>query len=187
MALPIVSLDSDFTVYADVDMADTYLDGASHADTWRALTDDDTKGRYLVTATRILNRQLWKGDKVASDQPLAWPRTNTGIDDSLLVLDTNGIPVDIDNAAIELALAIADGSEVQNQQTTVERVRSMTAGSVSITNFRGIDIPTRFPQIVQELLRLYLGGTGSTFVPKATGTDGETSFPAELGFNIGGI
>lgn len=186
MALSTVDLDNEFTVYADVDEADAYLDGASHADAWRAITDDDAKARYLVTATRTLNRQNWKGDKVEITQPLAFPRVNMDVTPAPAV-DENGIPVDIVSASIELALALAEGSDVQNQSSTVERVRSISAGSVSITNFRGVDDPTRFPQIVQELIQPFLGGSLGTFAGKATGVDTETVFPAELGFGLGGV
>lgn len=181
MTLPTVSLDSDHTVFANVEMADAYLDAASHADSWRALSDEDTKARYLVTATRIFNRQRWKGNKVATDQPLAFPRENMGITPEP-VLNEDDIPVDVVNASIELALALVDGAEVQSNATTADRVHSMSAGSVSITNYRDADIPTRFPLIVQELLRDYLAGAGAVFASRANGVDGETIFPVELGF-----
>jgi len=187
MALPIVELDFDYTVYADLDTADEYLGGSSHASTWDTL-DDDQKGRYLVTASRLLNRQAWKGTKTVAGQALAFPRTGMNIIPEPVV-DAEGLPIDVVNASIELALAIADGSEVQNQQTGAERIHSMSAGSVSITNFRGVDIATRFPQIVHELLRPFIGGTSDTTfgVAKATGVDGETIFPIELGYNTGGM
>lgn len=187
MTIPVVTINSqNYDVYGDVPAADAYLDAASHATSWQAETDQTTKARLLVTATRMLDRQLWKGDKADAAQPLAWPRLNTGITPDPIV-DGNGIPVDIINASFELALALMDGSEVQNQQTTRERFRSISAGSVSITNFRGIDdFPTRFPQIVQELLRNYLAGDGSTIMAKATGVDEDTTFPIETG-TVGGF
>lgn len=150
-----------YDVYADVSVADMYLDAAIHAETWWTL-DTDTKARALVTATRTLDRQTWLED-----------------------YSTQALREDIDNiinASIELALSLAEGSDVQNQQTTAERVKRLQAGSVSIENFRGIDNPTRFPQIVQELLRGYLGSDGSNLVGVAEGTDGETIFPIDLGF-----
>lgn len=182
-----VSIDAgDFPVYADIDTADVYLGAALHAGSWDSLgNDDETKGRALVTATRLIDRQPWVGEKtgVSPAQALAWPRSNTGITG----VDADVVPDNIVTACMELALALVDGSEVQNQQTTAERIRSMSAGSVSISNFRGIDNPTRFPQIVQELLSPFLGGSSPFFVSKATGVDGETIFPVELGFGTGGI
>lgn len=180
--MPTVSLDNDFPVYADVDMADAYLDGAYHGDTWRSL-DENAKGRSLVTATRTLNRQSWVGEVEVAGQDLAWPRINTGM------TGVDGTtPDDIVNASIEMALSLVDGSELQNQQTTAERIRSLTAGSVSITNFRGINSATRFPQIVNELVAEYLSGGPEGMIGigmKVTGADTETIFPIEVGFTQG--
>ena len=185
--MPTVSLDNDFEVFADVDMADEYMDGALHGDSWREL-DDDTKGRALVTSTRVLNRQRWKGTKTEADQALAFPRVDMNITPEP-ILNDDDIPVDIVSASIELALALVDGSEAQNEQTTAERFSSISAGSVSISNYRtsSLERPTRFPLIVQELLKPFLGGSGiASFYAKATGVDGETIFPIDLG-HTGGI
>src|SRR5262249_45356748 len=143
MPNPTVSLDNDFTVYADVDTADVYMDGAFHGSAWRA-SDDDTKARALVDATRLLDRQQWKA----------------GYDTYALRLATPNIV----NASIEIALDLINGSDLQDAPIQVETNRSLRAGSVEIVNFRapyavnGIDVPRRFPQIVQELLAPYLAG-----------------------------
>lgn len=178
-----------YPVYGDVSKADEYLSASFHADSWNNTFTPEQKAQLLVTATRVLDRQRWKGDKADTAQELAFPRINMNLIPDPVLDATNGIPVDIENASFELALAIGDGSDVQNQQSTAERIQSMTAGSVSITNFRGVDeFPLRFPLIVQELLRPYLAGSGVTTIgaAKATGVDGETSFPADLGLS-GGI
>jgi len=169
-----------YEVYADLDTADLYAGAALHGTTYRDASNDD-KGRALTTATRTLDRQRWKGVKTDELQTLAWPRTNTGVEG----VDVDEVPLNIINASIELAFALLDGSEVQNQQTTAERVRSMSAGSVSISHFRGIDNPTRFPLIVQELIRDYLAGSlgvDEGFYATAEGIDDETSFPVEAGY-----
>jgi hypothetical protein len=164
-----VAIDSqDYDVYADITTADLYLNAASHAASWRALTDDVDKARYLVTATRLLDRQTWLD--TYNTQALRFAETA------------------IINASIELALALLDGSTVQDRQTNAERIKAMTAGSVSITNFRGVDDPTRFPQIVQELLAPYLGGSSSTLgVAVAEGVDTETVFPSALDLSGGDL
>lgn len=178
-----VDKDEEFISYATVEDADAYMDGAIHGSVWE---DEDytTKYKALVSATRMLDRQLWLGSKTDSAQLNQWPRTGTGVDG----VEDDAVPTDITSATIELALAFIGGSDVQNQQSTAERVRSMSAGSVSITNFRGVDtVASRFPQIVQELVAKYLGGSSSSFAAKATGVDTETIFPVELGFGTGGM
>jgi hypothetical protein len=154
-----------YTVYADVETADVYTLAAYHGAKWRAAATD-TKAQALITATRLLDRQVW----ITAYNTFA-----------LRAVEQNII-----NASIELGIALLDGSEVQSNATNAERVRSMSAGSVSITNFRAVDAATRFPQIVHELLRGYMG-TSTFYVPKATGVADETSFPIDLGFSVGGL
>lgn len=177
MPLPTVG---DFTVYAGTDEADAYAEGALQADPWRA-ADDDTKGRALVTATRIFDRQRWKGDKTVANQDLAWPRSNTGID----TVDPAVIPEDITNGSIELAFALVDGSTVQYDQNTSQKIQSMQAGSVSLSFFRGADgIPIRWPLPVQELIRDYLAGGMLTLAgPISSGVDGKSVTRQDFGLD----
>lgn len=177
---------ANYDVYADLSTADLYLDAALHADNWRA-ADVDSQARALVTATRVLDRQRWKGEKVVADQPLSFPRTDMAITPEPLLRAADDIPLDIINASIELALALVDGLEVQNNQTTNERIRSMSAGSVSISFSRTVagEVSLRFPLIIHELIRRYLAGGDSSFMAKATGVDAESIFPLDLGLLSG--
>lgn len=183
-----VELDQENPVYAGVETADAYLDGAYHADSWRNL-DDDAKGRALVTATRTLDRQNWLGDKTDDTQALDWPRMNTGIPG---VVD-NAIPLDIVNASIELALSLTQGSNVQNVQSGDSNIQNLRAGSASITYFRGGSnggAPTRFPQIVWELVKPYITGAAGAFSrvaasTVATGTDKTTVTDNPFDFSQG--
>jgi hypothetical protein len=158
-----------FTTYADVDTADAYLTGSIHAGTdWSGATTDN-KGRALVTATRILDRQRW-----------------------LAAYDTfaeRSVVQNIIDASIEMALALVQGSGLQTDQSTAQQLQSIKAGSVSLTYFRGAEgVPLRFPLIVWELLRDYLvgTGTGTALLPKATGVDGQSVTAQTFGFT-GGI
>jgi hypothetical protein len=173
---------NEYEAYSDLETADLYAAAAFHADTWLDL-DDDPKGKTLVTGTRTLDRQIWKGEKTDPDQELEWPRKNTGVDG---VVDDE-VPDDIVQASIELAIALADGAEFQTNSSTAQGISSMSAGSVSITFARGVHKATRFPLIVQELIKKYLNGSGSgAFLPKSTGVDEESIFPLDLGYTGGG-
>lgn len=187
MDYPTVDIDGEeYPVYADVEQADEYLNAALHAtDVWPAL-DDDTKARALVTATRVLDRQRWRGVVYTSSPPqlLAWPRMNTGI---VGVIDTV-VPDAIGYATIELALALVSGTDAQGEQNTSQKIQSLRAGSVSLTFFRGAEgEPYRFPLIVQELLWDYLLGVGVGIGgTRSTGTDGVSVTHEDFGIN-GGI
>ena len=174
----------DYEVYEDLDAIDEYLAAAVHGASWRALDDDDEKGRYAVTASRFLDRQLWKGTATGlSGQTLAWPRSGTGITG----VEDDVIPDPVLFAYYELCLALVDGSGVQNEQNTSQKTQSLSAGSVSITYFRGAEgEPLRYPLIVQELLNPYLAGTGTSVAGAiTTGTDGCSVTDNDFGFNSG--
>lgn len=178
-----VNIDSnDYTTYATIEEADLYAAAAIHASGWRA-ADDTTKAMALVTATRLLDRQQWVGEKEDADQELAWPRVNTEVDG----IEDDVIPTQVINASIEMAIALVDGATFQNDQTTAQAIQSLRAGSVSITYFRGAEgSPLRFPLIIDELLRGLLQGSGSSRISSAisTSTRCATSVTSKsFGFN----
>lgn len=145
---------NEYTVYADVDAADEYLAASTHAANWTAATDDE-KAQALVTATRLLDRQRWKDE-----------------------YDTFEERVEVEKivwASIELALALLDGTAVQTDANTSQKIESLRAGSVAISYFRGAEGSVkRFPLIVHELIRDYLIGSSLALSGVATGVDGET-------------
>lgn len=141
-----------YDTYADVASADIYLAADPNGTTWAGL-DDDQKGRYLVQATRVLNAQRWKGQRVDPDQPLAWPRSGiSGVDDE-------GVPQAIFDASIELANLGALGTDIVNFTSTFSVQKRLKAGSVEIENFRSFDTVYPLPQAVWRLIAPYIGGT----------------------------
>lgn len=158
-----------YPVYADLDAADAYLNAATQADTWRGL-DDTAKSRALVTATRTLDRQKWKGTMSDPNQLLAWPRDNVNCPNA----EDGVIPENIITASIEMASALVDGSDLQNTANQSQKIQTLRAGSVSITWFRGAEgFPQRFPQIITELLSCLLAGSDGAGLAgfKAFGTE----------------
>lgn len=171
---------TSYASYASVEQADAYLAAAIHATNWWTATDD-TKARALVSASRMLDRQDWLGDKTDPDQVLAWPRSNTGVDG----VEDDVIPEPIVSAAIELALALVDGATVQTDANTSQKIQSISAGSVSISYFRGAEgVARRFPLIIHELVRDYLSGSAGLAIGTgsiAFGVDGESSLENDYG------
>ena len=190
--MPTIQLNSNlYDVYADVEDADLYLIAAIHAANWQSATED-TKKQALVSATRLLDRQRWRGDKTDSSEPLAWPRTSTGIDG----VEDDIVPADIVNGSIELALSLIDGSDVQANSTPLaQKLESIKAGSVALTYFRSAEgivaSGARFPTVVQELVGRYLAGSEAALLGVVTGVesgthDGNTSVSDDdFGFSQG--
>lgn len=172
----------DYNVYADMGFVNGYAEAAISAGAalWRGMPDDDSKSRLIVSATRFIDRQVWQGDRVDDDQALAFPRT--GLKD----LDGNDVPTDDGLADLfmdgfcELVLSLTESADIQNQATTESNVASLTAGSVSITFWRGVSsaVAGRFSQSVNEILGRWLAGASGTVSPRATGVDGVSSFDA---------
>lgn len=154
------------TTYADVDAADEYLSGSLHAGTTWDDASEANKGKALVTATRILDRQRWK----------------SGYETFAARLAVTGIV----NASIEMALALLDGADFQSEQSTAQKLTSIRAGSVSLTYALGTEGPPhRFPLIVHELLRDYLAGADLTIAPVATGVSGTSVTGDRFGHTSG--
>lgn len=175
--MPTITIDgTDFDAYATVATADDYMVAAYHGATWRAALADD-KARSLVTATRLLDRQVWQGRKASDAQALDWPRSGiAGVDDS-------AVPQAVVDATCELALSILDGSSVQTNATTEEQAKRLKAGSVEIENFRlssSTDGAPRFPQIVHELVGQWLASSAPLTATSA-GTDA-TALSTDYGF-----
>jgi hypothetical protein len=163
--MPFVEIGSnEYPSYADLETADEYALAATHAEAWRN-ADEADKVRALVTATRTLDRQTW-----------------------LDAFNSFDLRVAVDNivtAAIELAIALVDGSEVQNA-TTEQTQKRLKAGSVEIENFKmSADSATRFPKIVQELLAPYLGSGATFFGPVSAGTCRPSITPLDFDHNEG--
>lgn len=148
--------------YGDTFDADEYLTFAQHASTTWSSASTTTKSVALATATRILDRQKWADSYATQDDRFAVQA--------------------IRNACYEIALALLDGSDLQSEQTTAQKLQSIRAGSVSLTYFRGAEgRPHRFPTIVQELLRDYLAGGTDLAYGQSFGTGGTSSTADDFG------
>lgn len=159
----------DYMSYADTDTADTYLAGSVTVAGW-VTASNDGKGRALVSATRLLDRQTWAEGYTTFDQRVAVPA--------------------IVDACCELAGLFIDGStDVLNAPTTEQTTKSLKAGSVAIEYFRqNPALAARFPTTVQELLGPYLAGSSeaaSIAAPYAGGTDVCSQFDRDYGLTGG--
>lgn len=157
-----VTIDAtDFDVYGDVAGATSYFLGTTQYGTWSAL-DADTQGRLIIMATRFLDRQRWQGSKTSEAQALEFPRTGL-TDKNGVAVDDATVPVAVEQATYELALTFNTSTAIMNAISSGSNVKRVKAGSVEVENFRPTDFSRgRFPKLVQELVGLWLGGSGST-------------------------
>lgn len=163
----------EYDTYVSVTQVDEYANGSLTAGAWEALTNDD-KGRVIVSVTRWIDSQCWKGEKVDPDQPLAWPRTI-------------GNYASIEVASIQLSLLLAANPDLANQSmglvaaTADGGTKRLKAGSVEIEYFRKLDFTifgngmvSPFPVGIMRLIGDWLcdsrGGTWGGAGSKAFGT-----------------
>jgi len=86
--------------YADISFADSYFDERYGADSW-VESSEQNKTKLLKTATMIIDQLNFAGEKSEEDQTNEFPRGS----------DTE-VPLNIKRACCEIALAILDGRDV---------------------------------------------------------------------------
>jgi hypothetical protein len=137
--------------------ADSYLNAKIGATAWAAGTADD-RARSLVTATRVLDRMRWSGEKTSSAQPLAWPRTNVTYDDGTPV-DSTVYPVEVVHAAYELAyLLLTDPTILDRTSGGQGNVKRVKAGTAEV-EFWGQVSQGILPTEVMDIISVFLNGT----------------------------
>ncbi len=165
---------SSYIVYSSLSEADEYFNASIQYDDWNAFNDDQ-KRRGIVSATRLIDRQGWQGEKTEQGSPtqdLEFPRDD--------LTDCSGDSVSSEDSlarAVEasqlLAFDLLDGQELETSKTTEDLTKRLKAGSVEIENFRADqNSATRFPADVMELLGCFFSGGAAIAGSISTGTDG---------------
>lgn len=131
---------------------------------WAALASDTLREQALRKATDYLTqnyRGRWKGIKTfPSVQALDWPRYNVirDDDDNLnIYLGSETIPIELKNAACELALRSLDNDLMPDLE---REVRSESVGSLSVTYEPGSPQYTVF-RAIDKILKPLLIHYGS--------------------------
>lgn len=148
--------------------AQSYFDGRSYADAWTD-ADDLDKDKALVSATRRLDQERWKGTPTATTQSLKWPRygvENPDYNDSGqwqgyyggLLLDQTTIPQWLEHATCELALVLLANNLLED--TGLEMLEQVGVGDLNVTPRKGR--AGRLPANVWRSCAPYLMGGGGT-------------------------
>jgi len=162
---------NDFLTYSSLAEADTYFLGSTDLSTWDGYTDAQ-KERGLVSATRLIDRQSWQGEKDDSEQSLSFPRS--GLSDCA----GNSISADdsltyIVEASQLLALDLLAGATVQTTGTNENLTKRLKADTVEIEYFRADQATnTRFDKDVMELIGCFLTSSVAIAGSISYGTDG---------------
>lgn len=147
--------------YASVATADAYHVGRLNA-AW-ALLDATTKEGCLRKATEYMvgfYRERWKGMRGGLVQALDWPRYNVQLDDVgygriAAYVQSNIVPVEVQNACCALALKASTGELASDLQRTV---KEKTVGPLKTVYADGAPEAVRY-RAVDMMLKPYLAGT----------------------------
>lgn len=164
-------------VYVSLADAELYLEASPRFTAWGVLTAE-RKAQWIVEATRMFERCTWTGDRAATAQPLAWPRSGVTDRDGEDVVD-DAIPTFMEDGCAELAATLAEDAAVVTAGSTASNVKSVNAKGVAV-EFFAPDSGTRFPTVVQELVGFYLAApaseSGGVVGAIATGTCHDSQF-----------
>lgn len=150
--------DPDANSYSSRADAQTYFDDRLGSDAWEDATDNE-KDQSLVTATRMIDRVPFEGEKTSDSQPLEWPRTGATDKDGNELPDDE-LPEVLLEAVYELALALLEQPTLASSVSTGSNIKRLKAGSAEIEYFKATT-GTTFPLVVQKLL-LPLMGAGAS-------------------------
>lgn len=171
---------ADYQVYGNLVDAELYLAARIGSDIWDT-KDNNVKNRALITATRLLDRQIWQGTKTVDSQLLDWPRIGV-VDAEGIAVDDATVPQDIVDGSFEFALMLINNTELVNEDTTGSNIQRLKAGEVETWFFRPTLGKSRIPSVVLELVGQYLDSALNAEKGFISGGDELSSFdePLEL-------
>ena len=178
MSLTTITINAvDYIAYASVVEGDAYLNTDPLREVaWEAL-DAEGKGKVLISATRRLDLERWKGTKTGGEgvQEEKWPRTGVTYSDGTAV-STSEVPQELENATILLAGSIALDSKNAESGSSGSNIKRVKAGSAEVAFFRATTPGSAVQdETVMDLIRQFLAGSGVS-TGLASGCDEESTF-----------
>ena len=142
---------SDANSYLTVAEANAYHASRLFNDVWLN-ADDATKETALIWATRVLDREEWKGYRTEEIQALRWPRTSVYDRDGYYIAD-NVVPKFLKDATAELAFLLATAD--RSAETGTEGFKKIKVGPIEIE----LDSTDRVETISKEVYQMIHGYT----------------------------
>jgi len=144
--------------YITLTEANTYLGDSIRAQAWSFLPSD-TRNKALLTAFRIIERQVWEGDATGS---ISFPRTGlTDCEDNAVSSLT--VPQQVKDAQAEIAYDLTQNNTLETSGGIGSNVKRAKAGSAEIEFFTSTGGPSgtgsaRFEPHILELIGCFLEG-----------------------------
>ncbi len=119
--------------YASVAEANTYHESRLHNESWEGASTAE-KSAALAWSTRMLDLLVeWVWWPTTTTQVLQWPRNGVTAANKLAVVPNMTIPQEVKNATAELARLLIEGDRTIESDASVQGLRSLTAGPISLS------------------------------------------------------
>lgn len=156
---------STSNAYATVATATTYFDERLNTSSWTD-ADADDKARALITATRRIDQEAFKGEPVqpltdvetsagTDTQALKWPRYST-YNDAGWTFDDDEIPVIVQHATMELALHLLnEGTTDALADTGLEGFKEIGVGPLTVrprAAYQAGELPANVYRLLRPVL-----------------------------------
>lgn len=134
----------EYYTYATLEDADNYF-AAAYGSEWEQISENQ-KQKLLITATRLIDRRDYQGEKVNSEQPLKFPRIicDEKTNDDVLI-----------TACCELAANIYSDGGIDK---TMSNIKSVSLGDSSISFIESGKTESEDDLIIEKFLSEYLMG-----------------------------
>ncbi len=159
--------------YVTLVEANAYIASRLFSTAWTGAADDDVRSMALITATRRLDQETWRGVRTNSAQALAFGRMGIWLDESSLYIDgqmyrgsvdPNTIPVPIKQACIETAVDLLTKNVDAAARDALSKFASLKIGSIGLTlKDTAPATADDLRPTVWRLIAPYLGDTTASF------------------------
>ena len=134
----------EYYTYATLEDADNYF-AAAYGSEWEQISENQ-KQKLLITATRLIDRRDYQGEKVNPEQPLKFPR---------IICDEKTNNDILTVACCELAANIYSDGGVDK---TMSNIKSVSLGDSSISFIESGKTESEDDLIIEKFLSEYLMG-----------------------------
>lgn len=134
----------EYYTYATLEDADNYF-AAAYGSEWEQISENQ-KQKLLITATRLIDRRDYQGEKVNPEQPLKFPR---------MICDEKTSDDVLITACCELAANIYSDGGADN---SMSNIKSVSLGDSSISFVENGKTECEDDLIIERFLSEYLMG-----------------------------
>lgn len=147
---------SSSTSYVTLTEANDYFADRLNVAEWDA-ADNETREKALITATRRIDEETFRGRKASTTQALKWPRVNVQDEDGLY-FDSTSIPERVKQATFMAALELLKADYLA--ESYLGNYSFMSAGNFQFKQFTQQSAGRLPAEAVRLLSFVMIGGSG---------------------------